>query len=246
MEATNSSYNRDFIYTIPSKVFNDASLTLIDFKIYMIIRSFMDTTGEAWPSNNWLAEKCQIERRSAIRSLDRLVNKGYIKKITKNDKRYLVINYSNCPEELVTVESPPSDISVTPPSDPNVTLYSSNTSNTKSIKTCVHTSPKNDSLTLSDLQQDNPFSVPEQMLEDWITTRKKMRVPITKTAWARLNTELAKCVNFNVAPLDAFEEMVSSGWRSLKADWFGERQRQFKSKQITPKISMIDRIRGIA
>lgn len=111
-------------------------------------------------------------------------------------------------------------------------------------KICVHTLSKN-MFTLPDLLQDNPFSVPEQMLEDWLTTRHKMKIPITKTAWSRLNSELAKCVNYNVAPLDAFEEMVSSGWRSLKAEWFGERRAKNKVVELKPKIDMLDYLRGV-
>lgn len=118
--------------------------------------------------------------------------------------------------------------------------------NKKDLKTCVHTPAKNDSLTLSDLQQENPFSIPPQMLEDWITNRKKIKVPITKTAWSRVNCELAKLVRYNVAPLDAFEEMVSSGWRSLKAEWFGERQHQHDAKQQKdkPRMTALDVLRA--
>lgn len=129
--------NRDFIYTVPSRILFDSDLTLVDLKLYMLIRSFMDTTNSCYPSNNWIADKLQIERRSVIRSLQRLIEKQYILRLEKNGKRYLCINITNCPEDLVTSESPPCDNSVTPPSDISVTQITSNISNSKLIKNLV-------------------------------------------------------------------------------------------------------------
>jgi hypothetical protein len=133
MPTDQTPFNRDFIYTIPSKVLFDENITDLDRKIYMIIRSFMDTTGQCYTSNNWLAEKLKVERRSIITSVNRLVKEQYINKISNGSKRYLVINYTPCSEELVIPGSPPSDPTITPPSDPTITLYSSNNINSKDI-----------------------------------------------------------------------------------------------------------------
>ena len=65
------SCNRDFLYHVPGKVLFDTTLTPLDLKIYMIVRSFMDTTGKAtFASNKWIATKLNIEneKRSAINS----------------------------------------------------------------------------------------------------------------------------------------------------------------------------------
>lgn len=82
--------NRDFIYTIPSKVLLDSSLTLIDLKIYMLIRSFMDTTGEAYPSNRWIAEKLSVHQISVSKSIAKMVSKKYITRIEMQGQRYLM------------------------------------------------------------------------------------------------------------------------------------------------------------
>jgi DNA-binding Lrp family transcriptional regulator len=116
-----ASFNREFIYTSPDSVLFHPEMRFLEFKIYSIIRSFMDTTGSAYPSNNWLANKCGVDRSSVIRALNRLVKLGFIKKITKNNHRYLVVNYTYCPEHLVTQTPPPSDLNATPPSDLNAT-----------------------------------------------------------------------------------------------------------------------------
>ena len=78
--ANDNFSTRQFIYTVPEHVFNDLELSPIDLKIYMIIRSFIDSTGIAYPSNNWLAERLSIHRVTVIHSLNKLVDKNYIER----------------------------------------------------------------------------------------------------------------------------------------------------------------------
>ncbi len=131
----NNTYPRDFIYTCPSKVFNDPSLTLNEIKIYMMIRSFMDTTGEAYPSNNWIADHIGINRRNTINNINKLIAKGYIERFTHERQRYLRIKVSGIAEKKVPKNTPkecrkrhsPSVAKDTPPSVAKDTqLYQSN------------------------------------------------------------------------------------------------------------------------
>lgn len=118
MDKKTATASRDFIYTIPSKVLFDDSITDLDRKIYMIIRSFMDTTGDCYPSNAWFAEKLKINKRTVPASINRLVETGHIKRIDHESKRYLIINYSPCldfSDDPMIVGSPPHDPEITPP-----------------------------------------------------------------------------------------------------------------------------------
>ncbi len=72
---------------------------------------------------------------------------------------------------------------------------------------------------LKNIQEENIFSIPEQLIQDWITNRNKKRAPITKTAWNKINKELAKCKEIGIDPVDAFEKMVARAWQSLEAEW---------------------------
>lgn len=93
----------------------------------------MDTTGACYASNNWMAEKINVERRTIIASLKRLIEANYIKRIIKDGHRFLSINITNCIEEVVILRSPPSDPTITPPSDPTITQLVSNTITSKKI-----------------------------------------------------------------------------------------------------------------
>jgi len=73
---------------------------------------------------------------------------------------------------------------------------------------------------IKNLQEENIFNISEQLLQDWITNRKKKKAPITKTAWTKINKELAKCKEQGIEPIDAFEKMVAHGWQALDAEWF--------------------------
>lgn len=70
------------------------------------------------------------------------------------------------------------------------------------------------------VQEENIFSLPEQAILDWIANRKKKRLPITPTAWKKINKELAKCKEHGIDPIDAFETFVANGWQSFKLEWF--------------------------
>lgn len=136
MDKKTASPSRDFIYTIPSKVLFDDSITDLDRKIYMIIRSFMDTTGDCYPSNGWFAEKFKINKRTVPSSINRLVEAGHIKRIDHESKRYLIINYSPCidfTDDPMIVGSPPHDPEITPPMIVGSPNTSSNIINSKMI-----------------------------------------------------------------------------------------------------------------
>jgi len=83
--------SRDFIYTCPAKVLDDNSLSLNDLKIYMKIRSIMDSTSKAYPTNSWFAKSLNIDSRSVRRCITKLVSKGYVERFAHNDVRGLYI-----------------------------------------------------------------------------------------------------------------------------------------------------------
>ena len=239
-------HNRDFIYTIPSRILFDKTITDLDRKVYMIIRSFMDTTGQCYPSNNWFAEALGCDKRSIPRSVDRLIEQDYIKRIDQDGRRYLLIQQKPCPEKLIdpmTLGSPPHDPNVTPP----MTLMSPNTSsniiNTNNIKTFSAPPPsapkkfeyqetlfpvktktqnpvtKSSSLTLQQIIFALPFCIDLQVVEDWLKVRKTKRAPVTPTALKLLITELEMFKKAGIDPVKKFEEMVANGWSSIKFSW---------------------------
>lgn len=74
-------------------------------------------------------------------------------------------------------------------------------------------------LTIDDLLNCNPFSIPEQSLLDWIEVRNRQKAPITLTAWDMLHKELRKFKEDGHDVTEKFNLMVASGWRTIKFGW---------------------------
>ena len=110
-----SEFNRDFIYTVPHTVLMDPNMSLLDLKVYMIIRSFMDTTGDAYPTNGWIATRLRVHPVSVSRSISYLVRKGYILRFEDDDGyRHLTVGRP-VPQSVAFEDSAPElvDVGVT-------------------------------------------------------------------------------------------------------------------------------------
>jgi len=82
---------------------------------------------------------------------------------------------------------------------------------------------------LNDMLENNPYGIPEQAIGDWITTRGKN--VITKTAWNLVNNQLKKCIEEGIDPIEAFETMVASNWKSMKVDYFLSKEKISKKEE---------------
>ncbi len=154
-ESQGNSYKREFLYTIPESILHHSELTYLDKHIYMLVRSFMDTTGDAYPSNAWIARKCGVDRRTIINSLNRLVKHKAVGKMTdEKGHRHLFIPTKKIPAECVTGSDPnitPPVNPASPPSDPTFTQLDQSLINSKND--CVVEQP-----TTSELQKEKTES----------------------------------------------------------------------------------------
>lgn len=120
-------FNREFIYTAPESILFDLSLSTNELRIYMIVRSFMDTTGSAYPSNRWLSDKLKIDPRNVQVAIAKLIEKGYLVRMQKDNRRHLRTNVTPIPETIVSHPEhdaghhPPTIPSITPPTMPSIT-----------------------------------------------------------------------------------------------------------------------------
>lgn len=88
-----NSHNRGFVYNIPQNVLEDLSLNGTDLRVYAYVRSFMDTTGEAFFSNQWAADRLDLDPLTISRSVSKLCEKGHIERFEdeKTGQRYLAV-----------------------------------------------------------------------------------------------------------------------------------------------------------
>lgn len=73
-------------------------------------------------------------------------------------------------------------------------------------------------LTVESIQENNPYNLPMDLIQEWISHRKSKRLPVTPRVLKSWNKELAKCAK----PMEAFEFAVNAGWQGFKADWINK------------------------
>ena len=91
IDLNNNKNTPAFIYNLPEKVLFHPKITLLQLQIYAIVRSFMDTTGIAYCSNNWIAKKCGVQRNAVIVGINKLISYGFLRKKTVDQQRYLEV-----------------------------------------------------------------------------------------------------------------------------------------------------------
>lgn len=71
-----------------------------------------------------------------------------------------------------------------------------------------------------EMLEDNPNNIPQEHIENWLMNRGKHKV--TKLVWQRINKNLAQLSKQGIGALDAFDRMVTAGWRSLELEYFNQ------------------------
>ena len=79
--------DEEFLYTCPSAVFFDNSITFDELKIYMMAYSIMDVSGDVYASSAWLAERLSLDQLHVIDCVYKLISKGYVKIVSMNDRK---------------------------------------------------------------------------------------------------------------------------------------------------------------
>lgn len=107
----------------------------------------------------------------------------------------------------------------------------------KKDKTPISPSGKKDVFGLSQMLEENPFKIPEQMISDWLDVRKSKRAKMTETAWKGTNSVLHKLKLSGLNPIECFESMVASGWQGIKVSYF---EKEIAAAKNTPVIKPVD------
>jgi hypothetical protein len=64
---------------VPADAFTDARLTPSDIRVLGVLGSHLNKLNEAWPSQGRIAEIARVDRKTANRALQKLVEFGYVK-----------------------------------------------------------------------------------------------------------------------------------------------------------------------
>lgn len=70
---------------------------------------------------------------------------------------------------------------------------------------------------------DNPHSLSESLIADYLAVRKAKRAPLTARVWSTLNSKLEQCKAYGVQPAQALAVAVENGWQGFEVDWIAKR-----------------------
>lgn len=207
--------------------------------------------GVCWPSIASIAERTCLSERAVRNSLRALEDLGLLVSHQRMGRStwYTVVPDgfdpgTSCPP---APDAPRHDVPPTPAADaahpgttcppPRHQVPPEPSRNRKGTinEPSVDAAPRSEARSLSrfgltDLLADNPHGVTEQVLSDWLTCRQRMKAPVTRTVWGRVNTELGLCVDAGICADDALAEAQEAGWRGFKYEWVANRRRNQGSR----------------
>ena len=239
-----SDFNQTF-FIVPSYILDLPGLTLGYLKVYETMFQFWNKNQNCFLTTESISSRTKIKRSQIFEALNFFEKHNEIERIQKGRNRFVAkVNK----ERLITDESGVADQSgvadgVVRPSG----LLGSAGADTEGKNLNKETKKKSNiavieypetyfplqtktpsSMTALELHADNPNYIPLPMLLDWMKTRKSKKAAITVTGWKRLNKELSKCDD----PIDAFEQMVTAGWQSFKAEWLNKKKSHYDNDSI--------------
>jgi hypothetical protein len=191
--------------------------------------------GECWPSYNYIAEQCEMSRRSVMDHVKKLEKSGFLRReyrkgVKGNSSNVFHLDFDEntglggesaaLPSESTALppsEYPalPSESAALPPSEsPAPRISHSFEPVNEPLKDVVTTSKKSplDFSKWPDLPSD-------QVFKDWLAIRKQKKAKLTQTAVNRLAPHLVKAVAAGCSVDDVFELCASRCWIGFEFDW---------------------------
>ena len=206
----------DKTYTIIPDFMLDYDLNMTEIVALAVIYGFcQDGKSDFHGSYNYLARKCKIERRSAMRIVGRLEQKGYVTRTLSEvgGVKFCSISTtfkgSDRKSPVVTESHQGSDIVSLGGSDrksPNII----DIENIDKRKNNPLISPFDFLKALRDL------GVTEQLAREWMAVRKTKRLTNTRTAFDQIAREIAKTGR---PATDCVRLAVENSWGGFKAEW---------------------------
>jgi DNA-binding Lrp family transcriptional regulator len=206
----------DKTYTIIPDFMLDYDLTLTEVVVLSVIHGFcQDGESDFHGSYNYLARKAKLTRSWAIKIVDKLIDKGLVRKETReaNGVRFLSLRSS--------LEGGVENTPVV------YKIHRGGVENT--LGGGVENTPNNISIENIDKGKNNPLISPfdffkalrglgvtEQLAREWMAVRKTKRLTNTWTAFDQIAREIAKTGR---PAEDCVRLAVENSWGGFKAEW---------------------------
>lgn len=249
---------RETWFIVPSSILDLPNLKLCHLKVFETIFQFWNKSRKCFLSNPEISRRTGVAITQVKEAIAYFEGHKELERVQIGMKRYL-----RQPHKAVEIPSSEIDQKELAPNDSTCTKDTHVARNRagggpksgqgvarnrateiknlnkefKKDKTPISPSGKKDSFGLSQMLEENPFNIPEQMISDWLEVRKTKRAKMTATAWKGTNSVLQKLRQHGLNPVDCFESMVASGWQGIKFSYF---EKEIAATKHTPVIKPVE------
>lgn len=179
--------------------------------------------GECWPSYQYIADQCEMSKRSVMAHIDALIEAGFLRKEHRiggekgNKSNVYTLRIPSAGDSLPGANAaPPSAGDALPPSAGAAPRTSHSLEPVmEPVMEPYSAKAKNNNFDFSSW----PCLPSQQIFNDWVQVRKAKKAAITQTAINRIGKQLHKAVSAGWSVDDAFSQAVASGWTGFDATW---------------------------
>jgi len=203
--------------------------------------------GQCWPSFSYIADQCEISRRSAITHIQALINDGYLSSESRfKDGEQTTNMYTVSIERLIkniadsappSANAAPEVVQMAAPGGESTAPRTTTEPPVLNINESLlpvgkQAAPKKQKVELD--YSVWPEMPSDQTLADWLSMRKRGRADVSQTVINRFAPELRKAATFGYTVDQCLSECVTRNWRGFEAQWLlnsqqGAGKQQFKT-----------------
>lgn len=202
--------------------------------------------GECWPSYQYIADQCEMSKRSVMAHIEALTEAGFLRKelrlggVKGNKSNVYTLMIPSAGDSLGVVQeihhpsanaAPPSAGDSLPPSAGAAPRICHSLEPVK--EPVIETKSGKNVFEFSEW----PYMADQQIFNDWVLLRKSKRAPVTQTVINQVGKELTKAVQNGWTVNDALAEAVFAGWHGFKYEWLITRSSS--GKQSSGNINQI-------
>lgn len=197
--------------------------------------------GECWPSYQYIADQCEMSKRSVMAHIEALTEAGFLRKelriggVKGNKSNVYTLMIPSVGNSLGVVQeihhhsagaALPSAGDSPPPGAGAAPRISHSL---EPVKEPIN-KPKDNSAKKTGALDFScwPYPASEQVFNDWVQLRKAKKAPITQTVVNQVGKELTKAVESGWTVDDVLTETISSGWSKVCFAWVAKNQNSSK------------------
>lgn len=210
----------------------------------LILLSYADRAdehGRAYPSIKRLIEDTLLDRKTIIKALASISEKGIMVKTGELQGRTKQVPVYKFPTTTFREQSQPNSTRIGTGSvigtgtnsgtgtSPNIGTRTSTKNGTRNLKEEPNNESKKknnkkkveSSFTVDDALANNPHDIERELIEEWIEIRrKKHKTDFTKRVWDRHNRITDQLLSKGVAIFEIMDRLLTKGWQGIEEHYY--------------------------